>query len=349
MQISAVWALHQELCTRIYVQLVRGCTLANMQVKILGSAAGGGFPQWNCACANCSALRAGAFHGKARTQTQVAVSADGESWFLLGASPDLRAQIESAPELHSRPQAGGKLAAAEKTVRQSPIAGVVLANADLDHVLGLLLLRELQPLRVYATKSVRRILTKDNSMFAMLERVSNQVAWLEIAPGAQFPLLTPAGEDSRLRCRSLPMGTHFPAYVSPPRRSQLHPLEASLGLIIDSPAGKRLGFMPAVPRIDRSLLKHLDSCDVLLFDGTFWSEDELIRTQGGGQTANDMGHVTVSSESGTLVRLAQLRRPRKIYVHINNTNPMLNEDGPESAQVREAGWEIAEDGWQFDL
>jgi pyrroloquinoline quinone biosynthesis protein B len=358
-----------------------GCTLANMQVKILGSAAGGGFPQWNCACANCSTVRGGTFRGKTRTQTQAAISADGESWFLLGASPDLRAQIEATPELHPQVEvvktasektvgkkttvkkmAGQKLTEEklteeklikEKTARQSPIAGVVLANADVDHVFGLLLLRELQPLRVYATKSVRRILTKDNSMFAMLERVPDQVQWIEFAPGAQFPLLNPAAEDSGLRCRSLSLGTHFPAYVSPPRRSQLDPLEASLGLMIDSPSGKRLAFMPAVPRIDASLLKQLDTCDVLLFDGTFWSQDELIRTQGGGrtagQTANEMGHVPVSAADGTLVRLAQLRRPRKIYVHINNTNPMLNEAGPEFRQVREAGWEIAEDGWQLEL
>src|SRR5277367_4634443 len=128
-----------------------------MLVKILGSAAGGAFPQWNCACANCRNVRDGTFQGKPRTQTQVAISEDGLLWFLLGTSPDLRAQIENMPELH--PRAG---------LRQSPIAGVVLANADLDHVLGLLLLRELQPLRVYSTASVRGILRQDNSMFAML-------------------------------------------------------------------------------------------------------------------------------------------------------------------------------------
>ena len=309
-----------------------------MRVKILGSAAGGGFPQWNCACPNCRALRAGTFNGKPRTQAQIAISADGREWFLLGASPDLRAQIEATPELHPR-----------DGLRQSPIAGAVLLNADIDHVLGLLLLRELQPLRVHATKSVRRILTKDNSMFAMLQRVPNQVQWIELQPGALFPLLNPSGEDSGLHCRSLPLGTHFPAYVSPPRRSQLHPLEASLGLIIESSSGKRLGYMPAVPRFDESMLKHFDSCDVLLFDGTFWSEDELIQIQGSGQTANDMGHTPVSGASGSLSRLAQVRRPRKIYVHINNTNPMLNETGPEHRQVRESGWEVAEDGWQFDL
>src|SRR5271168_3309871 len=131
-----------------------------MRVKILGSAAGGGFPQWNCACPNCRAVRAGTFDGKARSQAQVAVTVDGQSWFLLGASPDLRGQIEATPELHPR-----------EGLRQSPIAGAVLANADVDHVLGLLLLRELQPLRVFATASVRSILREDNSMFAMLQRI----------------------------------------------------------------------------------------------------------------------------------------------------------------------------------
>lgn len=312
-----------------------------MQVKILGSAAGGGFPQWNCACPNCHSLRAGTFQGIARTQAQLAIGADSQNWFLLGASPDLRAQIEATPELHPR--------AARSSNRHSPIAGAVLLNADIDHVLGLLLLRELQPLRAHATKSVRRILTRDNSMFAMLQRVPEQVSWNEFTVGAKFSLLTPAGEDSGLRCQTLPLGTHFPTYVSPPRRSQLSPLESSLGVIVESSSGKRLAFMPAVPRIDDVLLKTLDSADVILFDGTFWSDDELVRIQGSGQTAHDMGHVPVSSFDGSLARLAHLRHPRKIYVHINNTNPMLNQDSPEHRQVCDAGWEIAEDGWKLEL
>jgi pyrroloquinoline quinone biosynthesis protein B len=312
-----------------------------MRVKILGSAAGGGFPQWNCSCPNCRALRAGTFPGKARTQAQVAISEDGRSWFLLGASPDLRAQIETTPELQPR-----------DGIRQSPIAGVLLANADIDHVLGLLLLRELQPLRIHATESIHRILTEDNSMFAMLHRVTNQVSWTDFTPGSPFPICGPAGEDSSLQCRALPLGSHYPAYVSAKRQSALIPGEASLGFIIDAPSGKRLAYMPAVPHVDDPLLKELESADVLLFDGTFWSDDELIRTQGrepNAQTARQMGHVPVSSAEGSLSRLAALRRPRKIYVHINNTNPMLNEAGPEYEQVRDAGWEIAEDGWQFDL
>jgi len=308
-----------------------------MQVRILGSAAGGGFPQWNCACINCSSLRSGAFRGKARTQAQIAVSENGQSWFLLGASPDLRAQIEATPALH--PAHG---------VRQSPISGAVLANADLDHVLGLLLLREMQPLRIYATASIRQILTEDNSIFGMLRRVPNQAVWNDSEPGKPFALCDPTGKDSGLRCRAISLGAHFPAFAPSHRQRELNPAEASLGLIVES-AGKKFAYMPAVPKIDDALIEDLQSTDVVLFDGTFWSDDELIRVQSGGQTALQMGHVPVSSEDGSLRRLAALRRPRKIFVHVNNTNPMLDEAGPQYREVIDSGWEIAEDGWQFNL
>jgi pyrroloquinoline quinone biosynthesis protein B len=139
-----------------------------MQIKILGSAAGGGFPQWNCACSNCRSLRTGTFHGKARTQAQLAISADAQHWFLLGASPDLRAQIDSTPELHPHHS--------DKSTRHSPIYGAILLNADVDHILGLLLLRELQPLHVFSSNSVRQII-QDNPMFAMLQRVEGQLSW----------------------------------------------------------------------------------------------------------------------------------------------------------------------------
>jgi|SRR5208282_623632 len=306
-----------------------------MQVKILGSAAGGAFPQWNCACANCRAVRDGSFHGKPRTQTQVALSEDSLSWFLLGASPDLRAQIEATPELHPR-----------EGLRQSPIAGIVLANADLDHVLGLLLLRELQPLRVYATASVRRILREDNSMLGMLDRIPNQILWTDFKAQEEFSLHNPQNQDSGLRCRAWSLSEHYPAYVTANRRAQLSPGEASLGFIITSPSNTSLAYMPAVPQLDDQLLHQLDACDVLLFDGTFWSDDELIRVQGSGQTAQHMGHIPVEV---VLKKLAGVRRPRKIFLHINNTNPMLDEASPQYRQVRGAGWEVAEDGWQFDL
>jgi len=335
-----------------------------MRVRILGSAAGGAFPQWNCACPNCRAVRSGTFRGKARTQTQIAISVDPATWFLLGASPDLRSQIEATPELQPqaipvaadafgppREQSERKDASgpAYSPARQSPIAGAVLLNADLDHVLGLLLLRELQPLRVHATESIRRILSEDNSMFAMLQRVPGQLTWAGFKPRVAFPLLDPSGKDSGIRCRALSLGTHFPAYVSPERRSKLPSGEASLGLMIESPYHKRLAYMPAVPEISEDLIREFESADVLMFDGTFWSDDELIRTQGPGQSARQMGHVPVSSPQGSLSRLAQLRRPRKIYIHINNTNPMLNEAGPEYREVRDAGWELAEDGCHYEL
>ena len=306
-----------------------------MLVKLLGSAAGGAFPQWNCACHNCRAIRGGVFQGKVRSQTQVAFCGDSNSWFLIGASPDLRAQIESTPELHPR-----------DAFRDSPISGMVLLNADIDHVLGLLLLRELQPLSVYATRSIRSILTQDNSMFRMLERIPNQVMWTEIRSGTPFPLLDPAKHDSGMICRAVSVGSHFPAYVSERRRSELASGESSSGLIVETTAGKRLAYLPAVPQITDPLLSEIESSDVLLFDGTFWDDDELIRVQASGRTAREMGHVPVSE---SLAFLAQVRRARKIYIHINNTNPMLNEAGPEYRQVREAGWEIAEDGWQFEL
>ena len=306
-----------------------------MQVKILGSAAGGAFPQWNCACTNCRALRAGRFQGKPRSQTQVAITEDRRQWFLLGASPDLRAQIEATTELHPR-----------EGLRQSPISGVVLANADIDHVLGLLLLRELQPLRIYAAASVRRILRENNSMFGMLQRIPNQTVWTDYRSGDEFRLQNPEGEDTGLRCQPFSLSPHYPAYVTPESQTKFTSGEASMGFILKSPSGARLAYIPAVPRLDEATVQLINTCKVLLFDGTFWSDDELIRVQGSGQTAQQMGHIPVEN---IVRKLAGVRHPRKIFIHINNTNPMLDEAGPQYRQVREAGWEVAEDGWQFDL
>jgi pyrroloquinoline quinone biosynthesis protein B len=309
-----------------------------MLVEILGTAAGGGFPQWNCACRNCLALRNGTFPGKPRAQLQVAVSSDGAQWFLLNASPDLRGQIEANRFLH--PVSG---------VRNSPIAGVVLTSADLDQSLGLLLLRELQPLQIYATASIRKILREDNSVFSMLHRVPKQAQWNDILPGTDFELTSTVGAGSGIRCLPVTAASRYPSYVSTTRAAELAMKEAVLGLILQSGSGKRLGYFPAVAELDQPLLQQLDSLDILLFDGTFWSDDELIRLQGGGQTARQMGHIPVSSPGGSLDLLSKLRRPRKMFVHINNTNPILDESGPEYRHVREAGWEIAEDGCHLEL
>lgn len=305
-----------------------------MQVKILGSAAGGGFPQWNCACPNCRAVRSGQFKGKPRLQTQVAVSGDGLSWFLLGASPDLRLQIESARELH--PCSGA---------RSSPIGGVVLLSADLDHVLGLLLLRELQPFQVWAAAPVIEILRGGNSMFGMLNRVDDQVRWNAIRAGEQFSLRSLLGDGSGITCRAVALSSRYPAYASRTPQSE----EAVLGLILTSASGKTLGFFPQLPTLTPELKSLFATLDCLLLDGTFWSDEELIRLQSSRQRAHEMGHAPVGGEDGTLRQLAGLTKPRKLYIHINNTNPMLNEAGAEYRQMRDSGWELAEDGCQLNL
>ena len=307
-----------------------------MRIKILGSAAGGGFPQWNCNCRNCGSFRAGTFSGKSRAQTQVAVSSDGHVWFLLNTSPDLRNLIEATPALH--PQNAG---------RDSPIAGVLLTSGDIDQIAGLLSLRELQPFPIYCTPSIRRILQEDNSMFAMLNRVPGHVSWTDISCDGSFSLQGQRGVG--IDCSVFSLGSRFPAYVSPDRSLALKQGDALLGVIASSSSGRRMAYMPAVPDVDDSLLEQLEETDLLLFDGTFWSDDELIRVQGSGSTAREMGHIPVSGAEGSLRKLAGLLRPRKIFVHINNTNPMLDETGPEYAQVRGAGWEVAEDGWSLDL
>jgi len=307
-------------------------------IEILGSAAGGGFPQWNCNCHNCKNLRAGTFQGKARTQTQVAVSNDRRSWFLLNASPDLRMQIEASPSLHPRT---GR--------RDSPLSGVLLTSGDIDQIAGLLSLRELQPFRIYCTSSLRRILQEHNSVFAMLNRVPDQVSWIDIQLGQRFPLITLEGADSGISCSVFALGSRYPAYVSKDLSTGLRADEAMLGVMIESSSGGRLAYMPAASAVDDSLLRRMESADLLLFDGTFWSNHELIQVQGMGPTAAEMGHIPVSGAQGSLHRLAVLRHPRRVFIHVNNTNPMLDESSPQYRQVRDAGWEIAEDGWRIDL
>ena len=304
-----------------------------MQVRILGSAAGGGFPQWNCACANCDAVRAGKFPGKARLQTQLAISSGGNDWFLLGASPDLRTQIESCPDLLPRGS------------RRSPVSGVVLASADLDHVLGLLLLRELHPFQVWAASSTVEILRGQNSMFGMLNRVENQVRWNVIRDGQNFQPESASSRTSGITVTAIALSSRGPAYAATGTSSA----EAVLGLVVQSPEGQKLGFFPQLPQLTPQLRELFATLDCLLLDGTFWSDDELVRVQGSGQRAREMGHVPVGGNEGTLAQLAGLTVPRKMYIHINNTNPMLNEAGLEYRQVRDAGWELAEDGCQFNL
>ena len=321
-----------------------------MIVKVLGSAAGGAFPQWNCSCSNCSRMRKREMRARPRTQSQLAVSSDGVQWHLLNASPDLRSQIEATPELQPDPSQGS---------RHSPIQCIVLTNADLDHVLGLLLMRESQPLSVYASQSVTRILLEDNSFFGMLRQTASQTQWTAIAPGVPFSL-----GASGIECQPVQVSDQYPRYVSPARVAELKPEGAVFGMLLsepsarsrggkDAPSGKTLGYFPGVGAITPELEKIFAECDVLFVDGTFWDEDELKRVHGNApgviKTASQMGHIPQSGEQGILKRLAGLKKPRKIFVHINNTNPILDEASEQHRAVADAGWEIAYDGMEIRL
>jgi len=307
-----------------------------MRVKLLGTAAGGAFPQWNCACHNCRSLREGHFSGKPRSQLEVAISRDEESWFLLNASPDIRSQLEQDAVFYPR-----------QSARTTPIAGIVLTSADLDHVLGLLMLREFEEFRVYATPTLERVLREDNSMFSVLNRISAQVTWVPIIPGQAFPLLSKRGKPE-LCCKPVALGEHVPSYISKKARKKIRQGQMLVGLIIESPSGRRLGYFPSIPEISSALVEELATADVILVDGTFWSDDELHRVRGEGPAAPAMGHVPISGPEGSLARLSSLKA-RKIYVHINNTNPLLDESSRQYHEVRAAGWEVGEDGWEFEL
>jgi pyrroloquinoline quinone biosynthesis protein B len=308
-----------------------------MLVKVLGAAAGGAFPQWNCACTQCQRLRSGTFAGQPRTQAQVAISEDGVSWTLLNASPDLRVQIEATPQLWPT---GGSL--------HSPIQSVVITAAEADTVAGLLSLREFQPLDIYATPSVLRILREDNSLFALLDRVPRQAVWKEIRPDASFTV-------GKLRFQPFSLPGGFPAFVRASRRSELDAREAVLGLIVESPPGERMAYLPGAAKVEDSWRPWLDDCDVLLFDGTFWTEDELCRVRDGGiapgavkaKPASEMGHLPLSGPCGSLAALRDIKCPRRIFFHINNTNPILDEASQAYAEVRDAGWEVARDGMEI--
>lgn len=303
-----------------------------MLVKILGSAAGGGFPQWNCVCANCRRLRDGSLRGSPRTQTQLAWSSTPGQWGLLNASPDLRVQIEFTSELWPR-----------DGTRDSPIRDVILPGAEVDQALGLLLLREFHSFRVYATCSVRKILSEDNSMFGVLARFPGQVCWHDIlldrpfcAGGARFEVL--------------PLTGSFPGFVSAGRSAELNAGDAVIGLVISPESGGgTLAVLQSVSCLPDALLERLQSCDAVLFDGTFWSDDEPLHIPGVSRTARQMGHLPLSGPGGSLERCAALHRSQKIFIHINNTNPILDEESAEHRMVREAGWEVARDGMEITL
>jgi pyrroloquinoline quinone biosynthesis protein B len=305
-----------------------------LNFKLLGTAAGGGIPQWNCACALCDLCRKSPDITSPRLQLQAAFSPGGEKWFLINASPDLRFQIESNSELQPLALHGK---------RNTPIRGIILTSADLDQVLGLLLLREFQPLTVYATALVRRAL-EANSFFRMLERVPNQLTWVQIDPGKAFIL------DNTVTCTPIPLMGSLPHYARELDTEGLNPDEpgqAAIGLLLESD-GRRLAYTPSLPEVTESLRIIYNSCDVILVDGTFWSDAELNRTHSGTPLARSIGHVPMSGNDGTIALLADITTPQKIFIHINNTNPVLDSRSAEYKSLSDAGWHIGQDGWQLN-
>jgi pyrroloquinoline quinone biosynthesis protein B len=264
-------------------------------------------------------------------QLQAAFSGAGENWFLINASPDLRFQIEANPELQPSQHLGK---------RNTPIRGVILTSADLDQALGLLLLREFQPLTIYATSLVRKVL-ETNTFFRMLHRVPNQLTWVEILPGAPFLL------DGAIACTPIPLVASLPFYAREFHTDEIAPGQVSLGLEIEA-GDHRIAYTPSLPEVTDELLAVYERCDVILADGTFWSDAELSRTHSGTPMARSIGHVPMSGKDGTVALLAGLGKPKKIFVHINNTNPVLDPRSMEYKQVVEAGWQIGHDGWQLN-
>ncbi len=311
-----------------------------MKIIILGSAAGGGFPQWNCACHNCAGLRAGTLRARPRSQTQIAFSPDDRVWFLIGASPDLRAQILSAPELSPQPGKPG----------HTPIGGVFLPSADVDAVMGLLHLREFQSFFVFASAGVQRALRSENRIFKVLDRSDPPVQWQVLSSKGRLGchLSESPGESPTFVCNTIPLSGEFPDYVSEEFRRSASPDDATLGFLFEC-ADKKIFVAPSLSGLSAEWQKSAASADLVLLDGTFWSNDELQRTGRTKKTAREIGHLPLSGADGLLAQFPAGVKGRKILLHINNTNPILDEHSAEHAAVLEAGFEIAYDGLDICL
>lgn len=308
-----------------------------MQVRVLGSAAGGGYPQWNCNHPNSRRARAGDAMAPRRTQSSIAVSADGIDWVLFNASPDLRQQINDTPVLHPR-----------DALRASPIKAAVLTNADVDHVAGLLNLRESQPLRIYATQRVLSVLAA-NSIFNVLNPtfVSREAMALEQecaltrADGSLLgfsvvPFSVPG--KVALWLEDVNRGTNFGTVE-----------EDTIALEVRSGGRTRFFYIPGCAHMTEALTARLRGAPLVFFDGTLFTDDEMIRDGVGVKTGARMGHMSVSGADGTLAAFANLDVARRVFIHINTTNPILIADTPERAAVTAAGWEVAYDGMELQV
>ncbi len=307
-----------------------------MIIRILGSAAGGGFPQWNCACSHCRGTRDGLINAIPRTQESVGLSTRDGDWFLINASPDIRLQIESFGPLHPR------------NARTTPIQAIFLTNGDLDHCLGLFSLRENHRLVIYATESVRRGFTEGNVLYRTLQRFADQVTWRTLQLGVEETVLCADGRPSGMSVKALAVPgkppIHLEGLVSP-----FDP-ELNVGLRFrQSTNGRVLAYLSAVGRITTAVFEGSADADCVMFDGTFWSSDELSGPGFLDKSAEDLAHWPVGGQRGSLAMLSKLTATRRVFTHINNTNPMLRDDSSERKIVEGAGWTVAWDGMEIRL
>lgn len=310
-----------------------------MKILVLGSGAGGGFPQWNCNCRLCAGQRQGELSARARTQSSIAVSADGESWVLLNASPDIGQQIRSHPQLHPR-----------QGLRDTPIKAVVLMDAQIDHVTGLLGLREGPCIDLYATPCVFEDLTTGLPLLNVLQHYC----------GTRWHMLPVAGDQvsaefeiegfTALRFTALAIPGKPPPY-SPHRREQMVGDNIAL-LIEDRRDGRRLFYSPGLAEVGNQELRWMSNADCLLVDGTFWEEDEMQRAGLSGKTATEMGHLPQSASAvrtGMVDAIRAMTARRKVLIHINNSNPILDEGSPQRRVLEAHGIEVSYDGMEITL
>jgi pyrroloquinoline quinone biosynthesis protein B len=307
-----------------------------MKIVVLGSGAGGGFPQWNCNCRNCSGYRQGSIHARARTQSSIAVSGNGTDWLLVNASPDILAQIHATAALQPA-----------RAERDTGIAAVLLMDAQIDHVTGLLMLREGQPLALHCTSSVWDDLNNGLPLARVLSHYCT-VKWNQVPVEHAGPAISmdiPGFAD--ITITPLPLKSKAPPYS--PHRAHPEPGD-NIGILIeDRASGKKAFYAPGLGKIEPHVEAAMRSADCVLVDGTFWTEDEMIRGGFSKKTAAEMGHLPISGPGGMLEHLDGLGKKTKILIHINNTNPILDEDSKERATLAEHGVDVAFDGLEIIL
>ena len=306
-----------------------------MKIKVLGSAAGGGFPQWNCNCHNCSGVRNGTLRARPRTQSSIAVSGrDERQWALVNASPDVLVQLRAHPQLQPA-----------RAARDTAIAGIVLVDGQIDHTAGLFMLREsTRPLSIWCTDSVYADLTHGNPVLEVLTHYCGVARRTMAADGSEFTVDGVAG----VRWQSFAVAGK-PAPYSASREAPLPGDNVAL-LIGDRDSGAGALYAPAVAAVDETLWRAMQAAACVLIDGTFWLDDEMIRLGLSAKRARDMGHLPQSGPGGMLEWLDKLRGGiRKVLIHVNNTNPILDESSPEHAELRRRGVEVAYDGLEIEL